>query len=428
MWLEKERRSAFYRDIEAIDPEDYIMAVYYVESYTSLRSGAEQIAVGQSTGTWVPTKYETHKLNEKYGAKITRVSGTEKEGNVEIAFPIENIDPKIGGIPELMVTIAGSLFDIVDLKNVKLIDFQVPRAFAREFPGPKFGIEGVRKLIGSDALDRPLLGAVVKPCVGLPPETVAKLCYEVSVGGADFIKDDELLVSPKYCPLEERVTRVVEALDVAKEETGKTTLYAPCITTRVDKIVELAEKVVELGANALFFNVIATSFSAVQAVAEDPSVNVPLHVHRGMDGAFTKNPKHGIDFLVLCKLTRMAGGDSLRIGGIGGYIQVSELDLLNYARALREPFHDFKPVIPGIGGGIHPGNVKCGIDLLGNDIIFLVGGGISGHPLGPTAGAKALRLMIDAIKKEQPIAEVSEEHPEIKAAIQRWGIRGEGEK
>ncbi|MEM2961825.1 MAG: RuBisCO large subunit C-terminal-like domain-containing protein [Candidatus Bathyarchaeia archaeon] len=421
-----EFEDSLYASFEGLDPDRFIFALYYIETNGLLSRAAEEIAVSQSTGTWVPLKYETEEV-KRYRARIVRLErhrGSDREGYAEIAYPVDNVNPRVGGIPELLVTVAGCAFEPADFTALRLIDVRVPRSFAREFPGPRFGIEGLRRLIGGDAWSRPLIGTPVKPCVGLTPDVVAEICYEAAMGGIDFIKDDELNVSPKYCPIEERVPKVMEALDRAKEETGKRVLYAPCITTRVDEIVGLAEKVVEWGANALFLNVVSTSFSAVQAVAEDPSVRVPIHVHKGIADAWTRNPSFGIDFQVLCKLARLSGGDSMHVGGVGGgYIRVEPYEILKSCRALRGPYHGFKPTLPGIGGGIHPGNLKAAMDLLGNDIIFLVGGGIHGHPDGPRAGVKALRQAIDAHLAGTPIEEKARQHPELARAIERWGLR-----
>ncbi|MGC8850381.1 MAG: RuBisCO large subunit C-terminal-like domain-containing protein [Candidatus Bathyarchaeia archaeon] len=345
-----EFEDSLYANFEGLDPDRFIIALYYIESRGLLSRAAEEIAVSQSTGTWAPLKYETEDV-KKYRARIVRLEGhrgSDREGYAEIAYPVENVNPKVGGIPELLVTVAGCAFEPADFTALRLIDIRVPRSFAQEFQGPRFGIAGLRQLIGGDAQDRPLIGTPVKPCVGLTPDRVAEICYEAAVGGVDFIKDDELNVSPKYCPIEERVPKVMEALDKAREETGKNVLYAPCITTRVDEIVELAEKVVEWGANALFLNVISTSFSAVQAVAEDPSVNVPIHVHKGIADAWTGNPTFGIDFQILCKLARLSGGDSMHVGGVGGgYIRVEPYEIMKSCRALRGPYHGFKPTLPG---------------------------------------------------------------------------------
>lgn len=225
--LRMEDEDSLYAGFEGLDPDRFIFALYYIESKGSLSRAAEEIAISQSTGTWVPLKYETKEVR-KYRARIARLERHRgsSEGYAEIAYPVENVNPRVGGIPELLVTVAGCAFEPTDFTAMRLIDIRVPKSFAKEFPGPRFGIPGFRDLIGDDAKSRPLIGTPVKPCVGLAPDVVAEICYEAAMGGIDFIKDDELNVSPKYCPIEERVPKVMEALDRAKEETGKTTLHA----------------------------------------------------------------------------------------------------------------------------------------------------------------------------------------------------------
>ena len=92
--------------------------------------------------------------------------------------------------------------------EVKLVDLEFPQSFLKHFKGPKFGVQGIRDLLG--VYDRPLLNNMIKPCIGLTPEKTAELAYEAAVGGVDIIKDDELVCDPPYCPLVDRVKAVME--------------------------------------------------------------------------------------------------------------------------------------------------------------------------------------------------------------------------
>ncbi|MCL4417974.1 MAG: RuBisCO large subunit C-terminal-like domain-containing protein [Actinobacteria bacterium] len=409
-----------HRKKEEINRNEYIIAKYYIESETTLEDAAKAIALGQSIGPLsIRTRYENKELFEDYGAKIISNTNNTKQGIVEIAFPAHNINPQTDGITQLLCTLAGSLFDINILKNVKLLDFELPGYWADAFSGPRFGLKEIRKILGVH--DRPLLGAIIKPKTGLPPELLSQLCYELAIGGCDFIKEDEILGNPTFCPMESRVPLIAKYLKKAESETGNKILYAPCLTVDVKYLRDHARKAVDLGASALHFN-IYSGLSSYRMLSEDEQIRVPIHVQRGGDMAYTKNPFHGIDALVIFKAIRLCGGDITHVGMLGGYISTPFDKLQVYINALKGPYYNFKSTIPAISGGLHPGLVHLNVKLLGIDIMLMVGGAIMGHPEGITAGVRAMRQAIDAACAGIPIKEASKEHHELQTAIENWGI------
>lgn len=69
--------------------------------------------------------------------------------------------------------------------------------------------------------DRPLIGTIVKPKLGLTPKEQSDVAYKTWIGGIDLVKDDENLTSMNFSRFEERVSRVLELKDRAEEETGE---------------------------------------------------------------------------------------------------------------------------------------------------------------------------------------------------------------
>lgn len=365
------------------------------------------------------TKYESEDLFARHGAKIIGDLLKGDKGIVDVAFPARNINPVTDGITQLMCTLAGGQFDIEIVDKCRLLDFSLPDYWAAEFPGPKFGIAGIRNYL--NVYDRPLLGAILKPKTGLSPDLVGEMCYEVAVGGVDFIKEDEILGNPSFCPMEERVPIVVEQLRRAEEETGNKVLYAPCLTVEVKYLRDHARKAVELGANALHFNMYS-GLSSYRMVAEDDQVNVPIHVQRCGDMAYTKDPHHGIHPSVICKALRMVGGDLTHAGMYAGYIATPLEQLKMSLSVLRDEFYGMKQCLPQLSGGSHPGLVDVTYKALGKEMMFGAGGAIMGHPLGLTAGARAMRLAIDAAAAGVDIRTVAAEHEEVRTALDKWGV------
>jgi ribulose-bisphosphate carboxylase large chain len=422
--MSNECKSIFVSTPEQVDPDKNVIATYYVEAKNiSLIEAGTEIAAEESIGTWTEVATTTKWIVDNLPAKVFQWKRRGKRtGLVKIAYPIMLFDYETGGIPNILSIVAGNLFGLSSLKNVRLLELQLPEEIVKSFKGPKFGIEKLRRIVGTLETRRPHLGTIIKPKVGLNPEQTAEVAYEAAVGGVQFIKDDETLVNQKFCPLRERVTKVMEALDKAKEETGRTVLYAVNVTATINRILEFAETAIDHGANMLMIDVITAGFPALQILAEDPSINVPLHVHRTMHAAMTRNPKHGVHMIVIAKLVRLAGGDQLHTGAVGKMESVvKEVQRIN--DFLRSEWYGINTVFPVASGGVHPGLVPMNIKLLGEDLVLNSGGGCHGHPLGTRAGAKALSQAIDAYMQGLPLEEYAKTHRELKVALEKWGER-----
>jgi len=219
------------------------------------------------------------------------------------------------------------------------------------------------------------------------------------------------------------VAAVMDALDRVREQTDRHVFYAVNVTANTDRMLTLADEAIENGANMLMVDVLTAGFSAVQVLAEDPSIDVPLHIHRAMHAAITRNPKHGIHMMVIAKLVRLAGGDQLHTGTAVGKMEKAVEDIRKINNFLRDEWYGLKNVLPVASGGIHPGIVHPNLEILGRDIMINAGGGIHGHPMGTRAGAKAMRQAIDAYMEGVPVKEYAKSHPELRLALETWGYK-----
>ncbi len=410
------------RFAESIDEEKFVIATYYLETPMELEKAAEALAAEQSTGTWVRVAFESDELIAKYSARVLEVenlgeSNGLNRGRLKLAFPHGNFGPCL---PMLLTTTAGNLFEMGEFRNIKLLDLEFPESYLKSFKGPKFGIRGCMKALG--IRDRPMIGTIIKPCVGLPPKKFAEACYLAAKGGVDFIKDDELIANPAYSPIEERVSATMEMLDRADEEKGEKTMYAVNITDEVDRMMDNADAALENGANCLMVNFITAGFSALRMVCEDPSVNVPVHCHRDMFAAFTRSEVHGISTVVVSKLARLAGGDQVHVGAILGKLYESVEQVVENAEVLKAKMGSLRRALPVSSGGQHPGKIPANIRYLGKEVLILAGGGIHAHPAGPEAGARAMRQATEAVLAGVPLEEYAKEHEELRQAIEKWGV------
>jgi 2,3-diketo-5-methylthiopentyl-1-phosphate enolase len=412
---------------DGVDYDDYVIGTYLVSYSAALPIPiiAPMLAVEQSTGTWLPVPGETPEVRCQHVAKVIGVyelpdyeftvppNLQTRQWFVQVAYPEINIGEQI---PMLLTTVVGNISMGGD---IKLVDIRFPEKYVAGFKGPKFGIEGIRKILG--VKKRPLLNNMIKPCTGYPLKVGAELFRKAALGGCDIIKDDELIADASFNSVRGRVKRYMEIEKQVYEKTGEHTLYTVNITDKIPKVFENARRAVELGCNALMINYLAVGFPVMQALADDPSINVPILAHMDVAGALYMSPWHGLSsHLVLGKLPRLAGADIVVIPAPYGKAPVIDYKFRNVARNLTFPLYQLKPTFPMASGGITPSMVPQVMAALGNDIVIGSGGGIHAHPKGPVAGGKAFRQAIDATMQGIPLSEYAKDHQELAIALKEW--------
>ncbi len=424
---------------ESIDRDEYLIGTYYValpprlDAWMLARMAAEE----QSTGTWVPVPENTPELRAKFTGKVLGVyevpnyefeipkNVEERQYVIQIGFPTRLITDQI---PMMLTSLIGN---ISMGGKLKLLDITFPNSWLKHFKGPKFGIEGIRKLL--KVPDRPLINNMIKPCSGYTAEVGAKLFYYAAQGGVDCIKDDELIANPPYNRIEDRVPLYMEMRDKAKEETGEDTLYCCNITDRASRVKDLALKVQDAGGNCLMINYLVCGLSVLRDLAEDPEIKLPILSHMDFAGAIYESHFSGVSsFLVMGKFARLAGSDIIVYVAPYGKGPFLKERYLAIAKATRYRFGELKPTFPMPSGGITPGMVPEVMGDLGWDVMIGTGGGIHAHPDGPKAGGIAFRQAIDICMKdleeasedfEDYVDDREDEYPELKKALEEWGTR-----
>ena len=399
------------------DPDSHITAKFYFEAGDAVNA-AQAIAAESSIGTWTELTTLTPRIRNTLSAKVYSLDA--KNGIAKIAYPLDLFEP--GNIPQLLSDVAGNIFGMKEVANLRLLDLEIPKAYTKTFKGPAIGLEGVRKMVGTQKSRRPHWGTIVKPKVGLNPSENAKVAYESWVGGVDFVKDDENLSSQKFCPFNDRVIKTLDAKDKAESQTGEKKMYAPNITAETSEMLRRAEFVKAHGGNCIMVDIVTAGFASLQTI-RNANFGMPIHAHRAMYAAFGRNPKHGISMLVLAKLARLAGVDQLHTGAIVGKMEGVKKDVQEINDWLRADWHGLKTVFPVASGGIDPLRVPRLLDLAGTELVINAGGGIHGHPQGTRAGAKALMQSYEAWEKGVSLEEYAKKHKELAAAVKKWGDR-----
>jgi 2,3-diketo-5-methylthiopentyl-1-phosphate enolase len=392
----------------------YITVSYLTEA-KDLRKKAESIAVGMTVGSWTDLPAAKQEKLQKHLGKVHEVDVQEsvegglERGIIKVDYPIENFTPDI---PSVLTNVFGKLS--MDGK-IKLVDIDFPSEFISHFPGPKFGIKGVRDLV--QVYDRPLLMSIFKSCIGLPlPELVEQFKLQVD-GGVDLVKDDEIFFADEEAPFYERI----EACRKIIEASGRKVLYAVNLTGPVTEMVEKARRAVKAGANCLLVNVLPFGFDILHRLSSDPEINVPIMAHPALAGAFYPSREYGISAsLLLGKLMRLAGADLVLFPSPYGSVAMPKEAALAIKDALQGKVPGLLSPFPVPSAGIHPGMVPVLYKDFGQDHIVNAGGGIHGHPGGPVGGGKAFRDAITATVNGIPLDQAPT--PELAQAIEKWGI------
>ena len=387
-----------------IDKSKYVIATYFMKSRNAdLRKVSWDLAIGQSVGNPnVRNRWETEKLFEKSSCVIVHEKDNLKgltEGKVKIAFPIINTDWEGDGISHLLCQLMGGQMDIDTFDSCRLIDLEFPAEIKSKFLGPKYGVSGMREYTGQ--YDKPFSGAIVKPKTGMSANTLLDMVKELVDGGCDFIKEDEIMSNPSFCPIEERVPLIADWM--AKQ--SKKVVYAVCINGDHDHILKRATRVSELGGNAVHINF----WSGLGVYGAIRRLDLPLFIHFQKSGdKVITDSRHafGIDWNVICQLAGMQGVDTIHAGMWGGYLSDDEDVLKKTISTLHT--HN---VVPALSCGMHPGLVQANVRQFGNNFIANVGGAIHGHPGGTLAGAKAMRQSVDKTGGD-----------EYEQAIAKWGL------
>jgi ribulose-bisphosphate carboxylase large chain len=411
----------------------FIRLTYRIETAASIEKLADKIASDQSTGTFVDLPGETEELKNRVAARVVAIrhlqpslvasfptdeKGPFKRADVDIDFPLEAVGTDLSA---LMTIAINGVFSIKGFSGIRVLDMKLPDAFKNVYPGPQFGVKGSRKLTG--VFNRPIIGTIVKPALGLRPHETAELVRDVVNAGVDFVKDDEKLMSPSYSPLAERIKAVMPIILDHEQKTGKKCMYAWGISaTDPDEMMRNHDLVLKAGGNCAVININAIGFGAMAFLRKRSGL--VLHAHRNGWDILARHPGLGMDFKVYQQFWRLLGVDQFQINGIRVKYWEPDESFVASFKSLTQPIFEADDCpLPVAGSGQWGGQAHDTYQRTGRnvDLMYLCGGGIVSHPGGVAAGVRAVKQAWEAAVADIPIEVYAKDHPELAQSIQKFG-------
>jgi ribulose-bisphosphate carboxylase large chain len=418
-----------------------IYARYWIETAFPLDSAAETMAGEQSTGTFLRVPGETDELRERFAARVDSItevgtvktpslpgSGvpkgagpntTRRTAEVSLSWPIETMGPSL---PNVLATVAGNLSELKQFSGLKLLDITLPPIFLTKYQGPQFAIAGTRTFTGVQG--RPIIGTIIKPSVGMSPDTTAAQVKTLVEAGIDFIKDDELQSDGPHCPFNQRVAAVMNVINRHADKTGKRVMYAANVTGDLDEMLHRHDTVVHHDGICIMVSMNSIGLPAMKALRQHS--RVAIHGHRNGWGMYGRSPAIGMSFIAFQKFWRLAGIDHTHVNGLSNKFCEPDDSVIASARACLTPMFDPPnrgcEIMPVFSSGQSAKQAPATYKALGTvDLIYAAGGGIMGHPMGPTAGVLSLQQAWQAAVDDIPPAEYAANYPELKAALETFG-------
>jgi ribulose-bisphosphate carboxylase large chain len=409
-----------------------ITATYYIETPLAPEEAAQVLAGEQSSGTFVDIPGETEELKQRFAARVESVvvkevvanpslqgsfgkNGTYNRAEIKVSWSIENFGYNL---PVLISTLQGNLYELAQFTGLKLMDIELPGSYGNHYKGPSFGIDGCRKLTAVSG--RPLIGTIIKPSIGLTIMETANIVKTLTEAGIDFIKDDELLSSSANSPFEERVKEIMKVINTWADRTGKKVMYAFNISGEIDEMLKRYEMIVKHGGTCAMVSVNSVGLAGTKKICDQGQL--AIHGHRNGWGMLTRHPLLGIAFKAYQKIWRLAGVDQLHVNGIQNKFWESDDSVVESIQSCLTKMYTHKTILPvvssGQWGGQAPETYRRTQTI---DLLYMAGGGIMAHPMGPAGGVVALHQAWSAAMNGMSIEEAVAMYPELAKSVEKFG-------
>jgi len=417
-----------------------VQARYVIETPFDPAKVAEIMAGEQSCGTFTRVAGETDELRDRARATVTaiealpagevpslpnawlerrNVRGPWRRALIDISFPIANIGANLA---TLAATVSGNLYDLGEVTGLRLESLTLPASYRMRFALPRVGISGTRASIGVTA--GAMVGTIIKPNVGMSAVQTAALVKTLCEAGVDFIKDDEVCANPEHAPLAERVPAVMAVIRDHAQRTGKKVMMAFNISDDLDAMRRHAELVAQEEGTCVMASLNYCGFSAIESLRK--STPLAIHGHRNGFGAISRHPFLGMAYQPYQTMWRLAGVDHMHVHGLQGKFSQPDSEVVSAASDSLATMSDTVDdrVLPVFSSGQWAGTVPATWQSIqSQDLLFMSGGGILAHPMGPAAGVVSLRQAWAAQRQGVTLDDYARDMPELQSALAFFGDR-----
>ncbi|WNH09485.1 RuBisCO large subunit C-terminal-like domain-containing protein [Thalassobellus suaedae] len=325
-----------------------IFAEYLIETPYNVEHAAAVLAGEQSSGTFVSVPGETEALKQRFAARVEHIELLDvvdtpsipggmipgkkyQQAKVKVSWSIENFGYNL---PVLISTLQGNLYEITQFTGLKLMDLELPDSFKNHYRGPKFGIKGSKASCGVG--DRPMIGTIIKPSIGMSVEDTATLVKNLIDAGIDFIKDDELMGAAANSPFDERVKAIMKVIRDNEQQTGKKVMYAFNISDEIDEMQRKYDLIVKEQGSSAMISINSVGLTGTKKICDNGEL--VIHGHRNGWGMLNRHPLLGIEFPAYQKIQRLAGVDQLHVNGIQNKFWESDDSVVTSIKSCLKPF------------------------------------------------------------------------------------------
>ncbi|PXY43924.1 ribulose-bisphosphate carboxylase large subunit family protein [Flavobacterium hydrophilum] len=408
-----------------------VFAEYLIETPYEVEQAAAVLAGEQSSGTFVSVPGETEELKKRFAARVEDIQLLDvadepsipggsipgkkyQKARVKVSWSIENFGYNL---PVLISTLQGNLYEITQFTGLKLMDFEVPDSFATHYSGPKFGIKGSKLSCG--VTDRPMIGTIIKPSIGMSVDETATLVKSLIDAGIDFIKDDELMGSAANSFFDDRVKAIMKVIRDNEQKTGKKVMYAFNISDEIDEMQRKYDLIQQEQGSCAMVSINSVGLAGTKKICDRGEL--VIHGHRNGWGMLNRHPLLGIEFPAYQKIQRLAGVDQLHVNGIQNKFWESDDSVVTSIQSCLKPFLGGYEILPVVSSGQWGGQaVETYRRTQTTDLLYMAGGGILAHPMGPKAGVNALQQAWTGAVDGLSVEETALKYPEFAESVKKF--------
>jgi ribulose-bisphosphate carboxylase large chain len=212
----------------------------------------------------------------------------------------------------------------------------------------------------------------------------------------------------------------MDVINQYADRSGKKAMFAFNLSGDIDDMLYRHDYVLKKGGTCVMASLNWVGISAMVKLSQH--AQLPIHGHRNGWGLFSRSEDIGMSFQVFHKIYSMAGADHIHTNGIRNKFCESDASVLASIRACLNPQGGGYPVMPVVSSGQWAEQAYDTYQQIqSTDLMYLCGGGITGHPGGMASGVKSIQLAWEGATEGKTIYDMQDDYPELKQAIAFYG-------